>query len=130
MSNENNLSLISQIKQMHFKFGINYEKIAFSSEEKMFRYIAMLEEISEYRDADNKADELDAIIDLIVFALGTLERQGMLDVFNEAFKRVMDANMLKEIGTNRKRNNFKLDLIKPKNWVPADLTSLVQDELF
>lgn len=58
----------------------------------MFRYICMLEEVNEYRDATTKADELDAIVDLIIFALGTLERQGMIDVFDEAFKRVMDSN--------------------------------------
>ena len=35
------------------------------------------------------------------------------DVFEEAFERVNEANMKKEIGPLQKRGSFQLDLIKP-----------------
>lgn len=113
------------IKQMHTKFGITSEQVPFSKTEKEFRICAMREEIDEYIESETKEDELDAIVDLVVFALGTLERQGMLEVFDEAFKRVMIANCKKEIGQNQKRGSFQLDLVKPEGWTAPDLSDLV-----
>ena len=66
---------------------------------------------------------------MVVFALGTAERQGMLEVFEEAFNRVMKANMAKELGPNKKRNSFALDLVKPKEWTAPVLTDLVPEQL-
>lgn len=114
------------IKQMHTKFGITSEEVQFSEKEKKFRICAMQEELDEYKEAKTKEDQLDAIVDLVVFALGTLERQGMLGVFDEAFKRVMIANCKKEIGQNQKRGSFQLDLVKPKGWTAPDLSNLVK----
>ena len=113
------------VKQMHIKFGITSEEVPFSEEEKKFRICAMQEELDEYKEAETKEDQLDAIVDLVVFALGTLERQGMLEVFDEAFKRVMIANCKKEIGKNQKRGSFQLDLVKPEGWNAPDLSDLV-----
>lgn len=117
--------MLQRLKDMHFKFGITDKHIAFSSEEKQFRIVAMQEELDEYKDAHTKEDELDAIVDLVVFALGTAERQGMLEVFEEAFHRVMNANCAKEVGTNKKRGSFAIDLVKPEGWVAPDLSDLV-----
>ena len=116
-----------KIKDMHYKFGITHKHVPFSPEEKAFRITAMQEELDEYVVADNLEDELDAMIDLIVFALGTIERQGLLDVFVPAYNRVMEANLAKEVGTNAKRGNFQLDLVKPEGWTPPVLTDLVQE---
>lgn len=118
--------LINLVKQMHTKFGITSEQVPFSKTEKEFRICAMQEELDEYKEAETKEDQLDAIVDLVVFALGTLERQGMLEVFDEAFKRVMIANCKKEIGQNQKRGSFQLDLIKPEGWTAPDLSDLVK----
>ena len=112
------------VKQMHTKFGITSEEVPFSEEEKKFRICAMQEELDEYKEAETKEDQLD---DLVVFAMGTAERQGMLEVFDEAFKRVMLANCKKEIGQNQKRGSFQLDLVKPKDWTAPDLFDLVQE---
>ena len=60
--------------------------------------------------------------------MGTAERQGMLEVFDEAFKRVILANCKKEIGQNQKRGSFQLDLVKPEGWTAPDLSDLVQEE--
>lgn len=59
---------------MHVKFGITSERVKFSEEEKKFRICAMQEELDEYKEANSKEDELDALVDLVVFALGTAER--------------------------------------------------------
>ena len=120
--------MLKKIKDMHTQFGITFEQVKFQSEEKAFRIVAMQEELDEYKDATTPADELDALVDLVVFALGTAERQGYLAVFEEAFNRVMQANMQKEIGTNQKRGSFKLDLVKPEGWTgPEDKLQAVLD---
>ena len=117
--------MLNQIIKMHDKFKIAHDDITFSEREKKFRIEAMQEELDEYRDANTFEDELDALVDLVVFTLGTAERQGMAGVFEEAFKRVMVANNAKELGPNQKRGSFELDLQKPEGWQPADLSDLL-----
>lgn len=119
-------NMLKLIGKMHTHFGITSEEVDFSPDEKTFRITCLREEITEYRDAETKADELDALIDLVVFALGTAERQGMLGSFEEGFERVMAANMAKQVGKNKKRDNFAIDLVKPDGWSAPDLTDLVK----
>ena len=117
---------IDFIKEMHEKFGINCEEVQFTPDEKSFRISAMLEEVAEYAVAKTPEEELDALVDLVVFALGTAERQGFLDLFKRAFYRVMEANMAKELGPNQKRGGFALDLVKPEGWEPANIQQLFE----
>lgn len=120
-------SMLVKVKGMHTQFGITSEDLpTFSQEEKTFRIMAMLEEVEEYACAETIDDELDAIIDLIVFALGTLERQGLFPVAEEAFNRVMMANCNKELGPNTKRGSFSLDLVKPKRWTAPQFRDLLE----
>jgi len=119
------LSITQLIRSMHEKFEITPDKVPFFQDEKNFRVAAMLEEIGEYVQAKTKEDELDALVDLVVFAVGSAERAGYLHVFDDAFTRVMEANMSKELGPNQKRGSFALDLVKPEGWQPADLSDLV-----
>ena len=123
----NHNSMFVKIEDMHTKFGItNSDMPTFSQEEKTFRIAAMLEEVEEYACAETIDDELDAIIDLIVFALGTLERQGLFPVAEEAFNRVMVANCNKELGPNTKRGSFSLDLVKPERWTAPQFRDLLE----
>lgn len=118
-----------QVQSMHLNFGISYSQLPiFTNEEREFRIKAMQEELNEYRDAKNNNESLDAIIDLIVFALGTIERQGWAPIFAEAFTNVMRANNNKTVGVspNNKRNGFKLDLVKPEGWQAPDHTELLR----
>lgn len=118
---------IDSISQMHKQFGISFNDLDyFSIDEKLFRTSAMLEEVNEFLVAKKPEDELDAMVDLIVFALGTVERMGHADVFEEAFKRVMESNMSKTLGPNQKRGSFSLDLQKPEGFKPANLEDLVK----
>lgn len=113
---------------MHLKFGITSKHLKWTEEEKDFRIIAMQEELTEYMNAKTKEDELDALLDLMIFTIGTAERQGLLDVFEEGFGRVMRANCAKSVGRNLKRRNFAIDLVKPEGWKAPDLSDLVNED--
>lgn len=120
-------SMLAKVKGMHAQFGITSEDLPiFSQEEKTFRIAAMLEEIEEYVDAETIDDELDALLDLIVFAIGTLERQGLLPIAEKSFNRIMVANCNKELGPNTKRGSFSLDLVKPKRWAAPQFRDLLE----
>lgn len=109
--------LMTLVKAMHTKFGLenNGGPVNLSPAEKEFRVAALQEELNEYRDAILHVDQYDALIDLIVFAVGSLERHGF--PLQEGFEVVMRANMAKELGQNgEKRGGFKRDLVKPHGW--------------
>lgn len=109
------------IKRQHIRFGINYEgpPRSLSPEEESFRLAAMLEELTEFILAKDLVDKYDALIDLMVFAMGTCERMGL--PIDCALNEVVEANFKKVLGPNNKRGGFKLDLQKPDDWKPADL---------
>lgn len=116
------------IADMHHKFGVN-PVIRNLDKDKLrtflkFRIDFLQEELDEMRDAlDNpeftkdRADEtVDALIDLCVVAIGTLDA---FDVdSHEAWARVHQANMAKNAGVNPTRPNplGLPDLIKPAGW--------------
>ena len=111
---------------MHQKFGVNKwmdkEKISKDSrlnEYMKFRISMMQEELDETKVAfENKNEEevVDGIIDLCVFAIGTLEVFGV-DA-NKAWDQVYKANMSKEVGIKEGRPNplGLPDLVKPEGW--------------
>jgi len=84
-----------------------------------FRIGMMQEELDETKNAFEKKDAeeiVDGIIDLCVFAIGTLEVFGV-DA-NKAWDEVYRANMSKEVGIKEGRPNplGLPDLVKPKGW--------------
>lgn len=111
---------------MHQKFGVNKwmdkEKISKDSrlnEYMKFRISMMQEELDETKVAfENKNEEevVDGIIDLCVFAIGTLEVFGV-DA-NKAWDQVYHANISKEVGIKEGRPNplGLPDLVKPEGW--------------
>lgn len=96
---------------------------------KLFRINAMLEELSEYVNAVSKNDyegQLDALVDLVVFAIGTAVAQNF--DFDEAWRRVHEANMNKiaaRVKDDSKRG-YRFDLVKPPGWKPPVLYDLVK----
>ena len=114
------------MQDMHKKYGVD----KWMNEEKKsdwsrlnkymdFRIKMMQEELDETRVAfQNKNEEevVDGIIDLCVFAIGTLEVFGV-DA-NKAWDEVYKANMSKEVGIKEGRPNplGLPDLVKPKGW--------------
>ena len=84
-----------------------------------FRIKMMQEELDETKAAFKNKDQeeiVDGIIDMCVFAIGTLEVFGV-DA-NKAWDQVLKANMSKEVGIKEGRPNplGLPDLIKPEGW--------------
>lgn len=78
----------------------------------------------EPRPEDEEA-MFDALIDLTYFAIGIAIRRGW--DFEEGFRRVHEANMLKELaGTSENKRQSSTDLIKPPGWKAASLRDLVE----
>ena len=114
------------MQDMHKKYGVDkwMEKEKESDWSRLnkfmqFRLAMMQEELDETKAAFNDRDAaemVDGIIDLCVFAIGTLEVFGV-DA-NKAWNEVYRANMAKEVGKKPSRPNplGVPDLIKPDNW--------------
>lgn len=82
-----------------------------------FRVKFLEEELNELKDnIDNPEEVVDALIDLCVVAIGTLD---LFDVDAElAWNEVLKTNMNKQVGIKESRPNpLNLpDLIKPESW--------------
>jgi hypothetical protein len=115
----------NDIYMMHNKFGVrewfeqNKDDKELMKKYLRFRLKMCNEEMNETIDAwlDGNPEEIvDGLIDLCVFAIGTLDVFGV-DA-NEAWDRVYKANMSKEPGVKPGRPNpFGLpDLLKPGGW--------------
>ena len=112
---------VRDIALMHEQFGVN-EVVKNFDDEKLkkfleFRIGCLQEELDELKEAKNADDAVDALVDLIVFAIGTLDTYGV-DPY-EAWDRVLVANLVKEVGIKEGRPNpWGLpDLLKPEGWI-------------
>lgn len=127
---------VKDISDMHTKFGVN-PVVRNMDKEKLqaflkFRIDFLQEELDEMRSAyvgfqtgkvdSVKAsdDTVDALIDLCVVAIGTLNAFDV-DAY-EAWDRVHNANMTKEVGIKASRPNplGLPDLIKPEGWTAPE----------
>lgn len=115
------------IYMMHAKFGVhewfdkNKDNKDLMRKYLQFRMLMIQEEFLETAKAintDNPEEVVDGLIDLCVFAIGTLDVFGV-DA-REAWNRVYDANISKKSGVKPGRPNpFGLpDLLKPAGWTP------------
>ena len=105
------------VQNMHEKFMMSYDgpPRKLDAEEREFRIACLREELEEYVNAKTLVEEYDAILDLIVFAVGTLYRQGLPML--RAYQVVMACNLSKVPGPNAKRGNFAQDLVKPDSFI-------------
>lgn len=112
---------VKDLVAMHDKFGVN-PVIQQLNEEKLaafleFRIKFLQEELDEMSDPKNSAEDVvDALIDLCVVAIGTL---NAFEVDADlAWMRVHEKNMQKEVGIKASRPNplGLPDLIKPEGW--------------
>lgn len=118
---------VQDIYEMHAKFGVHDwvdEQVKSGNKDKLneflrFRLRFLQEELDEMGtavDEKNPEEIVDALIDLCVVAIGTL------DAFNvdahKAWKEVHEANMAKQPGVKESRPNplGLPDLIKPEGW--------------
>lgn len=113
--------LMKMVQEFQAKFDMPKHK--FKSSFLGERQEMMYEELCEYSKAcvDNDPEgALDALVDLVYFAIGTATS---LDWdFNEAFRRVHAANMNKVRAFTERS---AIDLVKPEGWVAPDLHDLV-----
>lgn len=119
-------SWVNDMKDMHTKFKVR-ETVETFDREKLrkfleFRINFLQEELDEMKKAfaeggPNAADDtVDALIDLCVVAIGTLDAYKVDS--HKAWDAVYKANMAKEIGVKASRPNplGLPDLIKPEGW--------------
>ena len=111
---------VKDMNAMHAKFGV-HEAVSKMDANKLaefleFRIGCLQEELDELKAARTGDDAVDALIDLSVFAIGTLDLFG-IDA-EMAWDRVYRANITKEIGIKAARPNplGLPDLIKPEGW--------------
>ena len=106
------------IRKMHEHYGFSLEH---ADEDKLeafldFRIKFLQEELTEMQTAQTADDVVDALIDLCVVAIGTLD---LLQVDSQqAWDRVLRANMLKKVGVKptRQQDGSMPDLVKPLGW--------------
>jgi predicted HAD superfamily Cof-like phosphohydrolase len=134
-----NLHLM-QLEQFQTAFNstFNTEPTLLLDKEWVLRHDLSLEELTEYFNACESGDKvgiLDALVDQMYILCGTIVSHGMQNVFNEAFKRVHENNMSKlvdgkplinEEGTEHYDASKPVGkVLKPKGYVPVDLTDLI-----
>lgn len=114
---------VNDISLMHNKYGVNdWVKLATPkqlNEYLQFRVRFLDEELNELKDAvaiNDPEEIVDALIDLCVVAIGTLDAFEV-DSY-AAWNEVHRANMEKEPGVKESRPNplGLPDLIKPEGW--------------
>lgn len=122
--------LYQDIIDFHEKFGLNKPDQPTNLWETTweFRRKFMQEELEEYEEAYSNGDPekmLDALVDLVYVVLGTACMHGF--DFNEAWRRVHDANMQKVRAStaDQSKRGSTLDVVKPLGWVAPDLSDLV-----
>lgn len=126
-------TIVADIYALQAKYGFQKEKLTL--DKLHLRYDMMKEELSEYETAlefGNPEEAVDALIDLTVFALGTLAIAGV-DI-QQAWDEVHDANMSKIRGIKPTRpDTGGWDLIKPEDWRAPDHdgnTGFIDDAFF
>ena len=83
------------------------------------------EELKEAIIANDRVEQLDALVDILVVTMGAIRTGG----FNGegAWKEVMDTNFAKidpETGKVRKREDGKV--LKPEGWSPPNLAQFIK----
>jgi predicted HAD superfamily Cof-like phosphohydrolase len=118
---------VKDIHDMHAFYGMHEKFAEFDDEKKKlfltFRANFIQEELNELHESisDSNPEEIvDALIDICVVAIGTL------DAFNidsqKAWDEVLRANMSKKVGVKPGRPNpiGLPDLMKPEGWQAPD----------
>jgi predicted HAD superfamily Cof-like phosphohydrolase/archaellum component FlaC len=111
---------VTDIYDMNEKFG--HHGIDFDGNFLEFRINFLKEEFREFLEAidSNDAEKtVDALVDFMVVAIGTMDHAGV-DI-HQAWNEVHQRNMEKESGPNSTRSGSGgIDLIKPLGWIPPN----------
>lgn len=122
LENSNKSQWVKNISSMHKKFGVN-DAIDKFDDVKLksfldFRIKFIQEELDELKTSTSADDVVDALLDICVVAIGTLDAYNVdADL---GWMRIHEKNMAKEVGIKKERPNplGLPDLIKPDGWTP------------
>ncbi|MGB3478560.1 MAG: hypothetical protein WBB67_05315 [bacterium] len=105
-----------KVRKFHIKFNhhISNKPSALNKEKMMKRYKWMFEELEEFKNSKNIYEQVDSMIDLLYFVLGTLVEIGIRPY--KPFEIVHKANMRKLWPNNKPHYNIDGKVIKPNNW--------------
>lgn len=126
------MNIFNKVAEFHEHFGLNLNRRPdlLPPHHLQVRELFLREETIEFIRAHSQADLpgcLDAMIDLIYVASGTLHLMGFTkQQQTEAFKRVHEANLLKRrVRTEKESKRGTLyDVKKPKGWKAPYLRDL------
>jgi len=104
--------------------------IQLTVEQHQARAVFMSEEVIEFAEATTPEAELDALIDVIYFAIGGMYEMGLKDTqIVDAFSKVHNANMAKVAGKKAERESVQVtDATKPADWAEPDLAVYFTDK--
>ncbi len=112
---------VEDINRMHNYYDMHSKFDSFDDEKKKkfleFRINFLQEELDELKNNTNNPEEIvDALIDLCVVAIGTLDAFSIDS--HKAWDEVLRANMSKRVGIKPGRPNplGLPDLMKPEGW--------------
>ena len=108
----------------HFHDQVPFDPCEVDEQEVLRGTVFLVEEAIEYSSAKTLEDKLDALVDVVIVALGRAVFHGFHH-FDEAVSRVVTANMEKVPGPSPRRGEWSRDLSKPEGWKPAFLNDLV-----
>lgn len=123
-----NVDFYALVQCMYEQFEIPEDQ---STANVLFRSLAMHEEINELGAAtlaNDRVAQLDAIVDLLVFAFGTAITLGFSnETIRGAYLEVMLANLEKvRAGSSAdSKRGWQVDLTKPPGWKAPDLTRFI-----
>ena len=120
MQNEGLNQSYNLVKDFHIAFNHPYSLHPKRMEEfrRHARYDWMNEELDEFLEAELIEDQVDAMCDLIYFALGTLVEIGVKP--EGIFNIIHEANMNKLGKDGRPIYNEQGKVIKPEGWQPPE----------
>lgn len=111
--------IIRDVHSLYDHYGFTSKEMSY--DRLLFRYSLLFEEMSELQQAIEATDSdetVDALIDIVVIALGTLQ---LCDVdIDKAWTEVQNANMRKCRGAKAGRSTDSFDLMKPDGWKAPD----------
>lgn len=123
------VDIFNDIREFHEKFHQKYEgkPRTLPSALQKFREDTIQEEHDELKEAWTKGDrkmELDSIVDMIYFLVGTAYVKGYN--IREAWRRVHAANMSKIPSESKELHGrgSKWDIVKPPGFVPPSMEGL------
>lgn len=122
---------VKDINDMHKHYGFHNAVGRLTAEQLLkyfeFRIKFLEEELNELKSATTPDEAIDALIDLCVVAIGTLD---LFEVdASHAWNEVLKANMKKLVGVKESRPNplGLPDLIKPEGWTAPDHSDQMTD---